>query len=223
MRLCRESHWTFYRQVRPFVKSIRGRLVQGTATDQGGFSIEPSPHRIAAVLLSANFHRTKTNRSVFGINDQLSIRRLSYRFGLPCLSYTTPHSQATYTTTSVKDSPTRTTSSVRRFRLPFRSFSTNSTSVSPPPTPSTQGHCLPSTHTNSQEDIAIPEPPNNCCMSGCANCVWITYAQELAQIYKDSGRAADRVMNAIDDPSLKVFLNLELKDQLGSDEDSEDH
>ena len=53
--------------------------------------------------------------------------------------------------------------------------------------------------------------------------MWITYAQELAQIYKDSGRAADRVMNAIDDPSLKVFLNLELKDQLGSDEDSEDH
>ena len=48
--------------------------------------------------------------------------------------------------------------------------------------------------------------------------MWITYAQELAQLYKDSGRAADSVMNAIDDPSLKVFLNLELKDKLSSED-----
>lgn len=97
------------------------------------------------------------------------------------------------------------------------SYSTNCTSVCPPPTPSTQGECLPTTEVDSP-DIQVPEPPNNCCMSGCANCVWITYAQELAQLYKDSGRAADSVMNAIDDPSLKVFLNLELKDKLSSED-----
>jgi hypothetical protein len=55
-------------------------------------------------------------------------------------------------------------------------------------------------------------------MSGCANCVWITYAQELAQLYKDSGRAAESVMNAIDDPSLKMFLNLELKEKLNGED-----
>ena len=99
------------------------------------------------------------------------------------------------------------------------SYCTNSTSVRPPPTPSTQGHCLPSSESNSHSDnVQIPEPPTNCCMSGCANCVWITYAQELAQLYKDSGRAADSVMNAIDDPSLKMFLNLELKEKLNSEE-----
>ena len=101
-----------------------------------------------------------------------------------------------------------------------RSYSTNSTSVCPPPTPSTQGQCLPcSPESDSHSDhIQIPDPPTNCCMSGCANCVWITYAQELAQLYKDSGRAAESVMNAIDDPSLKMFLNHELKEKLNSDD-----
>ena len=102
-------------------------------------------------------------------------------------------------------------------RQDFHLFSTNSTSVSPPPTPSTQSECLPATEADSHDEIQIPEPPNNCCMSGCANCVWITYAQDLAELYKDSGKAADSVMNAIDDPSLKFFLNLELKDKLSSD------
>ena len=102
----------------------------------------------------------------------------------------------------------------------WRFHSTNSTSVCPPPTPSTQGQCLPSLpESDSHSDhIQIPDPPTNCCMSGCANCVWITYAQELAQLYKDSGRAAESVMNAIDDPSLKMFLNLELKEKLNSDD-----
>ena len=102
-----------------------------------------------------------------------------------------------------------------------RSYSTNSTSVCPPSTPFTQGQCLPSSDSDSDshsDHIQIPEPPTNCCMSGCANCVWITYAQELAQLYKDSGRAADSVMNAIDDPSLKMFLNLELKEKLNSED-----
>lgn len=55
-------------------------------------------------------------------------------------------------------------------------------------------------------------------MSGCANCVWITYAQDLATIYGDGEEAAEKVMNAIDDPSLKIFLHLELKGLLEESE-----
>ncbi len=63
-------------------------------------------------------------------------------------------------------------------------------------------------------EVKIPDPPTTCCMSGCANCVWIEYAKELVDIYKDGGVAADKVMKAIDDPSLKIFLSLELKEVL---------
>ena len=88
----------------------------------------------------------------------------------------------------------------------------NSTSVTPPVTASTT--VSDNTLTRETDSIVIPDPPTNCCMSGCANCVWITYAQELAAIYKDSGRVSERVMKAIDDPSLKIFLNLELEEVL---------
>lgn len=111
-----------------------------------------------------------------------------------------------------------------RFFPSFHSFPTppsvahcnysNSTSVIPP-------HTLSTTVSESDqvgESVTIPDPPTNCCMSGCANCVWITYAQELVAIYKDGGRAAEKVMKAIDDPSLKIFISLELKELL---EDSE--
>ncbi|KAL4240086.1 Oxidoreductase-like domain-containing protein 1 [Mactra antiquata] len=57
-----------------------------------------------------------------------------------------------------------------------------------------------------------PEPPVDCCMSGCANCVWIQYAEELKQYFsKDAG--LERVkedIEKIDNPGLKMFLKLEL-------------
>lgn len=56
-----------------------------------------------------------------------------------------------------------------------------------------------------------PEPPVDCCMSGCANCVWIMYANELKQYYeKDGNERAKREIEKIDNPSLKMFLKLEL-------------
>ena len=107
---------------------------------------------------------------------------------------------------------------------PTHHYHHRSLSASPPDTPlprppTTADHTHP--FEEEEEDLVIPAPPTNCCMSGCANCVWITYAQELAEIYKDSGRASERVMKAIDDPSLKIFLNLELKELLKEESSNE--
>ena len=55
-----------------------------------------------------------------------------------------------------------------------------------------------------------PEPPVECCMSGCANCVWILYAEELKDYYNDGGKAAREALEQIENPSLKAFLKLEL-------------
>lgn len=56
-----------------------------------------------------------------------------------------------------------------------------------------------------------PEPPVDCCMSGCANCVWIMYADEVRKYYeKDGNDRAKKEIDKIDNPSLKMFLKLEL-------------
>ena len=66
------------------------------------------------------------------------------------------------------------------------------------------------------EGVELPPPPTDCCMSGCANCVWIAYGEELARIYKDGGTAAVKVLDTIEDPSLKVFVSLELRERFKS-------
>ena len=55
-----------------------------------------------------------------------------------------------------------------------------------------------------------PEPPITCCGTGCANCVWIGYAEEVKDYYKDGGEQAKKALEKIDDPSLKAFIKLEL-------------
>ena len=56
-----------------------------------------------------------------------------------------------------------------------------------------------------------PEPPTTCCMSGCPTCVWLEYAEELGQFYKDGGsKAKEAIEKDIHDPSLKAFLMFEL-------------
>lgn len=61
------------------------------------------------------------------------------------------------------------------------------------------------------EDIQIPEPPTSCCMSGCDNCVWIEYAEELSKLFKDEGeRSRKIIMEKVTDENMKAFLNMEL-------------
>ena len=55
------------------------------------------------------------------------------------------------------------------------------------------------------------EPPGTCCMSGCQNCVWILYAEELKNYYGDSSvEIIRKVVDKIEDNSLKSFLKFEL-------------
>ncbi len=49
-------------------------------------------------------------------------------------------------------------------------------------------------------------------MSGCENCVWIQYGKELTDLYKDSGESARKIiLEKIKDPSMQVFLKMELQ------------
>lgn len=49
-------------------------------------------------------------------------------------------------------------------------------------------------------------------MSGCANCVWVEYAETLAKILGDNDeKAREIVLSKITDPNLKMFLSVELQ------------
>jgi len=64
---------------------------------------------------------------------------------------------------------------------------------------------------NCTTGINPPEIPTCCCMSGCANCVYIQYAVEMAEYLKDNGTTALKVIDAIEDESLKTFLKMEIE------------
>lgn len=55
-----------------------------------------------------------------------------------------------------------------------------------------------------------PEPPTNCCMSGCSNCVWIKYVEELSDYYKDGGDMAKEAIEQIPDETIRAFLRMSL-------------
>lgn len=49
-------------------------------------------------------------------------------------------------------------------------------------------------------------------MSGCANCVWILYAEELSSKLRDgSSVARDIIMKEVEDPNMRSFLEMELR------------
>ncbi|XP_068084503.1 oxidoreductase-like domain-containing protein 1 [Anabrus simplex] len=67
---------------------------------------------------------------------------------------------------------------------------------------------------NEEASIAdkLPEEPTTCCMSGCSNCVWIKYAEEISKHFVDGGEQARKIiLERVQDPNMRAFLLLELK------------
>merc|ERR1712126_49090 len=62
-----------------------------------------------------------------------------------------------------------------------------------------------------------PELPTTCCMSGCANCVWLDFAEETIKHYEGLGMKMelDELLNTVEtnveDPMIKSFIKMELK------------
>jgi len=60
-----------------------------------------------------------------------------------------------------------------------------------------------------------PEPPVTCCMSGCAQCVWIQHGEALADYYGDGSESAiAEALKTIEDPFLRSFVEMEIKAHL---------
>lgn len=62
-----------------------------------------------------------------------------------------------------------------------------------------------------------PEVPLACCGSGCSNCVWLQYADDLVKYYNDNfGKSDEGIKEAIkeieklDDVNLRSYLIMEL-------------
>lgn len=59
-------------------------------------------------------------------------------------------------------------------------------------------------------------------MSGCEKCVWIQYGKDLTELYKDSGEIARKViLEKIKDPTMQVFLKMELQTLLNQNNKSD--
>jgi hypothetical protein len=63
-----------------------------------------------------------------------------------------------------------------------------------------------------KSEMTPPEEPTTCCMSGCANCVWLQYVEEMSKFYADGGEKAREIMlRKVTDPNIRAFLMMELK------------
>ncbi|XP_019761019.1 oxidoreductase-like domain-containing protein 1 [Dendroctonus ponderosae] len=77
---------------------------------------------------------------------------------------------------------------------------------------SDDSHSLENHENMSPPSIQAPEEPATCCMSGCANCVWLEYAEKLTEYYRDGGETSVKEINEkITDPSIKAYLLFEIR------------
>lgn len=62
------------------------------------------------------------------------------------------------------------------------------------------------------KEASIDEPPTSCCQSGCANCVYIVWAEALsAKIQNVGPEVSDKILDMVQDPSMKAYLEMELR------------
>ncbi|CAG5051668.1 unnamed protein product [Parnassius apollo] len=62
------------------------------------------------------------------------------------------------------------------------------------------------------QNASIDDPPTACCRSGCANCVFIIWAEALASKMENAGPdITEKILKMVDDPSMKAYLEMELR------------
>ncbi|CAD6994232.1 unnamed protein product [Ceratitis capitata] len=66
--------------------------------------------------------------------------------------------------------------------------------------------------TQKPENIKLPPEPKPCCLAGCTNCVWVEYANKMADLLNGyDERAQEIILSKVPDPVLRSFLKVELK------------
>ncbi len=79
--------------------------------------------------------------------------------------------------------------------------------------------------TTANNDCPGPGPPsappaNLCCMSGCANCVWLDYAEQVLDYYKSRGddhgamdveSILEEIDSGVEDNLVKAFVKTEVR------------
>uniref|UniRef100_A0A224YF01 Protein containing Oxidored-like domain n=1 Tax=Rhipicephalus zambeziensis TaxID=60191 RepID=A0A224YF01_9ACAR len=106
-----------------------------------------------------------------------------------------------------------------RLRARARQLSSDSRSNVDQPTTANDeratSQCESSSESRKNADTAPREPPvppgkEECCGTGCSNCVWLVYAEDLVDYYKDGGAKAAEEVAKIPDPNVRQFVKTEL-------------